>query len=103
MEDISEIENPRSEIQKIPTMAKLAAESKQPEVLFWVGCAGSFDERAQKITPRYMQNTAACGYQLCSFWVPKKSCTGDPAKRARQRIPCSRCRPMVNIKVLKRL
>ena len=34
----------------IPTMAQMAAEGKQPEILFWVGCAGSFDQRAQKIT-----------------------------------------------------
>ena len=31
-------------------MAMFAAEGKQPEVLFWVGCAGSFDARAQKVT-----------------------------------------------------
>jgi heterodisulfide reductase subunit D len=34
--------------QKIPTMAEMAAEGKEPEILFWVGCAGSFDERAKK-------------------------------------------------------
>src|SRR5258706_560203 len=46
----SEIEIPKSEILHVPTMAEMAAEGKQPEILFWVGCAGSFDERAQKIT-----------------------------------------------------
>ena len=34
----------------IPTMAMMAAEGKEPEVLFWVGCAGSFDARAQRVT-----------------------------------------------------
>ena len=31
----------------IPTMAELLAKGEEPEILFWVGCAGSFDERAQ--------------------------------------------------------
>ena len=35
---------------KVPTMAEMLAEGKAPEVLFWVGCAGSFDDRAKKIT-----------------------------------------------------
>ena len=35
---------------QVPTLAELTAEGKKPEVLFWVGCAGSFDERAKKIT-----------------------------------------------------
>jgi hypothetical protein len=34
----------------VPTMAEMMAQGKQPEVLFWVGCAGSFDDRAKKIT-----------------------------------------------------
>jgi hypothetical protein len=37
-----------SESLHVPTMASYAAEDKQPEVLFWVGCAGSFDDRAKK-------------------------------------------------------
>ena len=35
---------------KIPVMAELAAEGKTPDVIFWVGCAGSFDQRAQRVT-----------------------------------------------------
>ena len=35
---------------EVPTMAMMAAEGKEPEVLFWVGCAGSFDARAQRVT-----------------------------------------------------
>jgi Fe-S oxidoreductase len=37
----------------IKTMAEYAAEGKSPEVLFWVGCAGSFDDRAKKITKAF--------------------------------------------------
>lgn len=35
---------------KIPTMAEMAANGDSPEILFWVGCAGSYDERAQRVT-----------------------------------------------------
>ena len=34
----------------IPSMAEMAAKGETPDVLFWVGCAGSFDDRAKKIT-----------------------------------------------------
>jgi heterodisulfide reductase subunit D len=37
----------------VPTMAEMVAENKSPEILFWVGCAGSFDQRAQKITKAF--------------------------------------------------
>ena len=68
-------------MSNIPTMANLAAQGQQPEILFWVGCAGSFDERAQKITRdicKILQHTGV------SFAVlgTEESCTGDPAKRA---------------------
>ena len=42
-----------SELLKVPTMAEYMAQGKQPEVLFWVGCAGSFDDRAKKITKAF--------------------------------------------------
>ena len=35
---------------KVPTMAEMAAKGETPEILFWVGCAGSFDDRSKKIT-----------------------------------------------------
>ena len=38
----------------VPTMAEMAANGEKPEVLFWVGCAGSFDQRAQKITKAFV-------------------------------------------------
>jgi Fe-S oxidoreductase len=65
----------------VPTMAEFAANGTEPEILFWVGCAGSFDERAQRITRSICKilqhveiNYAVLGTE--------ESCTGDPAKRA---------------------
>tara|TARA_R110000796_G_scaffold252631_1_gene389316 strand:+ start:222140 stop:222931 length:792 start_codon:yes stop_codon:yes gene_type:complete len=66
---------------KVPTMASLFAEGKQPEVLFWVGCAGSFDDRAKKITKAFVKilNKANVSFAVLGT---EESCTGDPAKRA---------------------
>ena len=66
---------------KISTMAEMLAGGQQPEVLFWIGCAGSFDQRAQKITQAFatiLQKTNT------SFAILGKEemCTGDPARRA---------------------
>jgi len=76
----SEIELPKSEIT-IPTMAQMAAEGKEPEILFWVGCAGSFDERAQKITRDICKILHHVGISYAVLGT-EESCTGDPAKRA---------------------
>ncbi|NKI27084.1 (Fe-S)-binding protein [Arenibacter sp. 6A1] len=66
---------------KVPTMAELFAAGEQPEVLFWVGCAGSFDDRAKKITKAFVKilNKAAVKFAVLGT---EESCTGDPAKRA---------------------
>ena len=66
---------------KVPTMAELFAEGKSPEVLFWVGCAGSFDDRAKKITKAFVKilNKAQVSFAVLGT---EESCTGDPAKRA---------------------
>ena len=66
---------------KIPIMAELAAEGKKPEVLFWVGCAGSFDARAQKVTVAFCKilNEVGIDYAILG---KEESCTGDPARRA---------------------
>lgn len=66
---------------KIPTMAELAAEGKTPEVLFWVGCAGSFDDRAKKITKAFARLLQKAGVDFAVLGT-EESCTGDPAKRA---------------------
>tara|TARA_B110000037_G_scaffold219128_1_gene283599 strand:+ start:682 stop:1482 length:801 start_codon:yes stop_codon:yes gene_type:complete len=66
---------------KVPTMSEMIAEGKAPEVLFWVGCAGSFDDRAKRITKAIAQ---ILHHAQVSFAVlgAEESCTGDPAKRA---------------------
>mgnify|MGYP000879166387 CR=1 FL=1 len=66
---------------KIPTMAEMAAAEKTPEVLFWVGCAGSFDSRAQKVSVAFTKilNEAEVEFAILG---KEESCTGDPAKRA---------------------
>ena len=70
-----------SDVLKVPTMAEFAATGKQPEVLFWVGCAGSFDDRARKITKAFVRilNKAVVDFAVLGT---EESCTGDPAKRA---------------------
>jgi len=66
---------------KVPTMAEYLAQGKQPEVLFWVGCAGSFDDRAKKITKAFVKilNRANVDFAVLGT---EESCTGDPAKRS---------------------
>ncbi len=65
----------------VPKMADLAAAGKQPEVLFWVGCAGSFDARAQKVTVAFSKILNAVGVDF-AILGNEESCTGDPARRA---------------------
>lgn len=70
-----------SEALKVPTMADLMAEGKQPEYLFWVGSAGSYDDRAKKITRAFVKilNKANVDFAVLGT---EESCTGDAAKRA---------------------
>ena len=70
-----------SEVLKVPTMAECLAEGKQPEVLFWVGCAGSFDDRAKKITKAFVRLLDQSNVDFAVLGA-EESCTGDPAKRA---------------------
>ena len=65
----------------VPTLAELTAEGKKPEVLFWVGCAGSFDERAKKITKSFVKILHKAGVSFAVLGT-EESCTGDPAKRS---------------------
>ena len=66
---------------EIHTFADLLAQGKTPEILFWVGCAGSFDERAKKITKAFAKilNKANVSFAVLGS---EEGCTGDPAKRA---------------------
>jgi heterodisulfide reductase subunit D len=75
------MENPKSEILHVPTMAQMVAGGKTPEILFWVGCAGSFDQRAQKITRDICKILQHVGISYAVLGT-EESCTGDPAKRA---------------------
>ena len=65
----------------VPTVAGLMAEGKSPEILFWVGCAGSFDQRAQKITKAFatILNKVEINYAILG---KEEMCTGDPVRRA---------------------
>lgn len=82
----------------IPTMASLFAEGKQPEVLFWVGCAGSFDDRAKKITKAFVKILDKAGISFAVLGT-EESCTGDPAKRAGNEF-LFQMQAMTNIEVL---
>lgn len=70
-----------NEALKVPTMAEFFAEGKQPEVLFWVGCAGSFDDRAKKITKAFVKILQRANVSFAVLGT-EESCSGDPAKRA---------------------
>ena len=65
----------------VPTLKELSEKGIDPEILFWVGCAGSFDERAKKITKSFVNllNKANVSFGVLGT---EESCTGDPAKRA---------------------
>lgn len=65
----------------ISTMAECAASGKNPEVLFWVGCAGSYDERYKKVTKAFSK---ILHHLKIDFAIlgNEESCTGDPARRA---------------------
>jgi heterodisulfide reductase subunit D len=64
-----------------PTMAELTAKGENPDVLFWVGCAGSFDQRAQKITKAFVTILDKVGIKY-AILGKEEMCTGDPARRA---------------------
>ena len=65
----------------IPTMADMMAQEKQPEVLFWVGAAGSFDDRAKKITRAFVKILHQAKVDFAVLGTEESS-TGDAAKRA---------------------
>jgi Fe-S oxidoreductase len=82
----------------IPTMAEMAARGETPDILFWVGCAGSFDERAQKITRDICKILNHVGMNFAILGT-EESCTGDPAKRAGNEF-LFQMQAMTNIQVL---
>ncbi|RWX01462.1 (Fe-S)-binding protein [Flavobacterium cerinum] len=82
----------------VPTMADMMATGQSPEVLFWVGCSGSFDDRAKKITKAFVKilNSAKVPFAVLGT---EESCTGDPAKRAGNEF-LFQMQAMTNIEVL---
>lgn len=65
----------------ILTMAEMAAKGEQPEILFWVGCAGSFDDRAKRVTQAFAKILTAVEIKFAVLGT-EEACTGDPARRA---------------------
>ena len=66
---------------QIPTMAEMAMKGEMPDILFWVGCAGSFDARAQRITRAFAEILNKTGIKYAVLGN-EETCTGDPARRA---------------------
>src|SRR5689334_16690913 len=64
----------------VPTMAELAAKGEKPEILFWVGCAGSFDDRYKRVTRALSKILNALDIKFAVLGT-EESCNGDPAKR----------------------
>lgn len=87
-----------SEVLNVPTMAEMMLQGKQPEVLFWVGCAGSFDDRARKITKAFVRLLNRANVEFAVLGT-EESCTGDPAKRAGNEF-LFQMQAMMNIEVL---
>lgn len=87
-----------SEELNVSTMAELMAKGEKPEVLFWVGCAGSFDDRAKKISRAFVKILNKIGLNYAILGT-EESCTGDPAKRAGNEF-LFQMQAMTNIQVL---
>jgi len=82
----------------VPTMAEKMANGESPEILFWVGCAGSFDDRAKKITKAIVKILNKCQVDFAVLGT-EESCSGDPAKRAGNEFTFQ-MQAMMNIEVL---
>lgn len=66
---------------EVPVMADLYARGIKPDYLFWVGCAGAFDDRYKKVARAFVKilNHLKINYAVLGT---EESCTGDPARRA---------------------
>ena len=83
---------------QVPTMADMMAKGESPEVLFWVGCAGSFDDRYKKVTQDFIRILEKVGTKYAVLGT-EESCTGDPARRAGNEF-LFQMQAMTNIEVL---
>ena len=82
----------------VPTMADMMAQGKQPEVLFWVGAAGSYDDRAKKISRAFVKILHEAKVDFAVLGTEESS-TGDAAKRAGNEF-LFQMQAMMNIEVL---
>ena len=83
---------------KVPTMAEMAQKGEEPEILFWVGCAGSFDDRYKKVTLAFTKILNKVGISFAVLGE-EEACTGDPARRAGNEF-LFQMQAMANIQVL---
>ncbi|WP_159950490.1 (Fe-S)-binding protein [Polaribacter septentrionalilitoris] len=82
----------------VPTMADMMAQGKQPEVLFWVGAAGSYDDKAKKISRAFVKILHQANVDFAVLGTEESS-TGDAAKRAGNEF-LFQMQAMMNIEVL---
>ncbi len=82
----------------VPTMAEMVAKGEQPEILFWVGCAGSYDERYKNVTKAFARILNRVGISFAVLGT-EETCTGDPARRAGNEF-LFQMQAMANIQVL---
>jgi heterodisulfide reductase subunit D len=68
-------------LYEVPLMSEFAAKGESPEVLFWVGCAGSFDDRYKNVTKAFVKILNKVGIKFAVLGT-EEACTGDPARRA---------------------
>jgi len=80
-------------------MAELSSKRESPEVLFWVGCAGSFDDRYKRVTQAIVRILNHLNIKFAVLG-DEESCTGDPARRAGNEF-LFQMQAMSNIQVLK--
>lgn len=84
--------------ERVKTMAEMAAAGETPEVLFWVGCAGAFDDRYKRVTATFANLLQKAGVSFAVLGT-EEACTGDPARRAGNEF-LFQMQAMTNIQVL---
>ncbi len=82
----------------VPTVADLVAKGETTEVLFWVGCAGSYDDRYKRVTKAFVKILNHVGTKFAVLGA-EETCTGDPARRAGNEF-LFQMQAMANIQVL---
>lgn len=65
----------------IPTLAEMTSRGESPEIVFWVGCAGSYDDRYKRVTRAFVKILQSAGIRFAVLGT-EETCTGDPARRA---------------------